>query len=120
TLALPPGWCCIFAFHKPAKAAQCARCGTSDCCCPCSAPQQQSDPDRCPSRPTPIKHCPCTDRNTTLPASAVEKMDVDLALVTVLHVSDELQHTGGFAHDPDFSVWHPLIYLHVLLCRWLC
>src|SRR5436305_6374876 len=80
-LVLPRGWCCIFA--GPLKAVltksavpsrgccACAIGGHCSCgggrCCSCAGGPVSPDPGQ-PDKPGPVKHCPCSDRDTTLPS----------------------------------------------------
>lgn len=126
TLALPQGWCCLFAVQPARQAKQagpCPRHGTPRCCCPCSAPlPSKSNPDPSPSEPTPapIRHCPCTDRNTTPPKSAVEKIDADLGLVSFLPADGPQDQQAGVVEFADQPGCPPPHALHVLHCQWLC
>ena len=122
TLALPQGWCCLFAMQSTAKASGSATPSPFDCC-PCSAPQAaNSRPDGTPSEksPVPIKNCPCTERNTTLTTSGIEKIDFDLGLVGTLPVSDFVNQDVGILESVARSVYLPPQSLHVLHCLWLC
>jgi hypothetical protein len=133
TLALPHGWCCIFAAQKFEK--QTARSeavhgstggeGSGSCCCPGTTPQTSqpsSSSDSSPSAPSPIPfHCPCTERNATSLKNAVEKFGADFAFVAILPINDILLNETVKVVEVvacfDFS---PPRSLHVLHCRWLC
>ena len=97
TLALPQGWCCLFAMQNTAKGSGGITPSSSDCC-PCSAPQpENSKPDGTPSEksPVPVKNCPCTERSTTLSTSGIEKIDFDLSFVATLPVADFVNQEVG-------------------------
>lgn len=122
TLALPQGWCCLFAMQSTAKASGSATPSPFDCC-PCSAPQpDNSKPDGTPSEksPVPVKNCPCNERNTTLTSSGIEKSDFDLGFVEILAVADFANQEVGVLERVARSVYLPPQSLHVLHCLWLC
>src|SRR5262249_13655812 len=119
TLALPQGWCCLFAVQPEKQAAPPER-GTTRHCCRCTAPQpaEAKPVAPSPSEPpaAPVQPCPCTDRNTTLPTSAVEKMDADLSLVAVLPVVALRVRPFGLVEDVLHPTGPPPRPLHVLHC----
>jgi hypothetical protein len=123
TLALPQGWCCLFAVQPQKHPAARHEQGMARCCCPSTAPQP-GDPNRDPSPSdapsAPVRHCPCTDRNTTLPKSAVEKIDTDLGLVAVLPVVAPHVEPSGVVELAACPSGPPPRPLHVLHCQWLC
>jgi hypothetical protein len=115
-LILPRGWCCIFA--GPVKAAMTRSAPPRARCCSCAGGPASADPKK-PDPPQPVKHCPCSDRDTTLLAgSAMGDTDLlppepvaDLTLpreaLTVFLKTDSAYHF----HAPP---------LHLLKCLWLC
>lgn len=124
TLALPQGWCCLFASQTTGKVPAgngptCSKAGTSGCCCPCSTPLPGKS-DKAPAKPVPVQDCPCTGRNVTLPTSSVEKFTVDLGFVAILPDFDLSHHEVGVGERIPCSVHAPPRSLHVLHCVWLC
>jgi hypothetical protein len=112
-LALPPGWCCIFAVgtarHDVAEIAPCCR-----SCCDRFAP---STPTHKPAPSKPLR-CPCADRQTTAPDS-VKSSIVDLNVVAVLPVDEPALHIAPLEAAIAFS---PLVSTspQILHCVWLC
>lgn len=120
TLALPPGWCCMFAPQTITTTAV----RPDSCCCTCPAStakgQPKSEPAKSPSAPLP-KHCPCTDRQTILSASATaEQADVAVAILAILPVFDIWPLEAGIVRRVDSDAHPPPVRLHVLHCQWLC
>src|SRR6516165_10498741 len=82
-LALPQGWCCLFAVRKanassttgtPNKATPPAKRGGG---CPCCSSSSDPKPDPT-DKPSPLQSgtCPCSDRQTILPTvSCIEQVD---------------------------------------------
>src|SRR5262245_14200997 len=131
-LILPRGWCCLFAGpvraalkklaaprpgRCPCTGASCCSCA-GGCCCSCaveSAPARHGKPDT----PRPVKHCPCSDRDTTLP-SGPEKCDADLLPPDpVIGPSLPVEPPPIFARA-TLPFPSPPPPLHVLKCLWLC
>ena len=124
TLALPQGWCCLFAIQSTEKVATetgpiCSKAGTSGCCCPCSTPQPRKS-DKSPAKPVPVQNCPCTERIATVTTSPVEKADVDLGFVAILPDLALPYHEVGVVESVGRSVYAPPRSLHIMHCLWLC
>jgi hypothetical protein len=132
-LALPQGWCCLFAAQvaKPpttaAKQAATAAPVKTDGCCPrCRhntdanpKPDHQPPRDHKPSAP-PKCICSCSDRDATLPSKAAVEPGVT-GLVLFVPPLDSVapsvaptEHVVGSPHAP------PGPQLHVIKCVWLC
>jgi len=120
TLALPPGWCCLFALPSAGKATTCCRGSAEGCCCACAAQRSATSQPGRPPPPAPVRHCPCTDRNTTLPGKAVEKAAVDCAPAAAPVDCDIPLVPTGAAEDFGPPALAPPLPLHVLHCLWLC
>jgi hypothetical protein len=112
-LALPPGWCCIFALgtirNDAAKPAPCCR----SCC-------HQSKPTMPTPQPEPHKpgRCPCDDRQTTVPDS-VKALHGGLAVLVALPALDPAPLGLTVAVSDRFSL--PISASPQLLhCVWLC
>lgn len=112
-LALPPGWCCIFAFsttrNENAKTAPCCR----SCC-------HQANPTTPTPKPVPPKptRCPCDDRQTTAPESA-KTIHGDLFALAVLPVLD-LAPTALTVAVPLVASFFVSSSPQLLHCIWLC
>lgn len=119
TLALPQGWCCMFAVQTTEKAGSCPMAGSPGCCCPCANPQPGKSKDS-PAKPVPVQNCPCTERNATITASSAEQVDIDLGFVAVLAVIDFARYEVGAVEEVACRVYAPPRSLHVLHCLWLC
>jgi hypothetical protein len=115
-LVLPRGWCCIFA--GPVKVARTTAAPPRLGCCCCSGWPLASEP-RQPDPPRPVKHCPCSDRDTTLPYGP-EKGDPDL-LPSGSVIGPALS-VGAVAALVETVPALPFLPppLHVLNCLWLC
>jgi len=118
TLALPPGWCCLFASLPSCP----VRSGS--CCCTCPVPEQKAKPEpkpvKSPTAPLP-KHCPCTDRQTILNAGPnAEQADLAVRFLTILPVFDLWPHLAQVILRVDSDAHPPRLRLHVLHCQWLC
>jgi hypothetical protein len=114
TLALPPGWCCIFqaaqADDEPAPVGCCKSASHQ-------APKPQDDNE--PPQPSHGSDCPCADRATT-PVSKIDQLDRDVALpadVVALDGDVLLTSTRG---DSAPALIVPPERLHLLQCCWLC
>ena len=111
-LALPPGWCCIFASEEArketAKAAPCCR----SCC---GDKSQPATPTPAPDKPD---RCPCADRQSTAP-DTLKAFAPDLSLIAPLHSLDFPLPTEDAA---DHDGFRPLVSCsaHLLNCVWLC
>ena len=115
-LALPPGWCCIFAFRSvKQEAPKSSPC----CCCPCcaeKAPRPAPTPTPAPKAPD---RCPCADRHTTAP-DAPKVFVCDLGFVVHLPATDLSPSWPGVSslvgpHSPAVPTSS-----HALNCVWLC
>ena len=114
-LALPPGWCCIFAFRSVKQEAPKA----SPCCCPCcakEAPRPAPTPAPAPKAPD---RCPCADRHSTAPdAPKVFASDPGfVAPVPVIHLAP---FWLGITAPAGFCPPAAATSSHVLNCVWLC
>lgn len=133
-LALPQGWCCMFACCPQVKATtSTATAETKDipgdvggCCGNC--PHQSNPSHGSTDKPTPAKKpsaptnsvCSCADRHATLPAaSPVEQVDTGLVLFLppLAIVAPGVGHRAGFMGTDTPPPTRPL---HVLNCVWLC
>ena len=115
-LLLPRGWCCIFA--GPVKAALTESPPPRLGCCCCTGQPPPAEP-RQPGPPRPVKHCPCYDRDTTLP-SGPEKVAPNL-LPSGAVIGPALPEEAPAAlvgPVPALLLLPPP--LHVLNCLWLC
>jgi hypothetical protein len=133
-LALPQGWCCMFAFAchegKATTLTETAA-GTQDSpgrtgeCCPCcphksapGAPTGEPTPTEKPSAPA-KSICSCSDRPATLPStSSVEQ--VNDGLVLFLPPLPAIQGVGHSVAVVGTELPPPTPTLHVLNCVWLC
>jgi len=120
TLALPPGWCCLFALPSAGKAETCCRGNAGACCCPCAAPRPDTSKPGRPQRPAPLRHCPCTDRNTTLLNKVAEKVAVDGGRAAVPAICDLPREAVGAVEDVGPPTSAPPQSVRVLHCLWLC
>jgi hypothetical protein len=118
-LLLPRGWCCIFA--GPVKAAltksPAPRLGCCGCTC-CTGEPPASEP-RQPHLPRPVKHCPCADRDTTLP-SGPEKGDPNLLPSGSVIGPPLPEEALAILVGPVPALPFLPPPLHVLNCLWLC
>lgn len=101
-LALPQGWCCMLARPTPTA---------SKCCCPCGPASAD---------PTPLRHCPCAERNATLPGQAVEKLTMDVEAAPVAPVVLAVANSPAAVDQAPVPHPGPRRSLHVLHCRWHC
>src|ERR1035441_7061012 len=106
TLALPQGWCCLFAIQTTELAGTCSKAGSSGCCCPCTT-ARPSQSEKSPAKPVPIRNCPCADRNATLTASSVENVDADASFVAILPDIDLPYLLVGAVEHVSCSVYAP-------------
>lgn len=112
-LALPPGWCCIFAIQPARKETTKTTPYRRSCC-------DQSTPSKSAPKPAPHKsdRCPCADRQTTAPDS-VKAPPADLSVVAVLPVLNPALTVASAAAPaalPTLVSSSP----HLLHCVWLC
>jgi hypothetical protein len=119
-VALPQGWCCMFAFNG-AKATTSTTAGE---CCPCcpsgSAPNHGQTPAKHPTVPGSFNCC-CADRHATVPEpSSVEQSDtgVALALPPLDALAPRIGDHLAVAEWTDLPP--PTPHLHLLNCVWLC
>ncbi|HMP02467.1 MAG TPA: hypothetical protein PKC45_08220 [Gemmatales bacterium] len=118
-VALPQGWCCLFAFHQ-AKATASTTTGE---CCPCcpthSAPNDGQTPAKNPTVPGSFTCC-CADRHATAPeTSSVKPLDTGAALALPLDAdSPRLGDQLAVVEWTDLPP--PTPHLHLLNCVWLC
>lgn len=112
-LALPPGWCCIFAI-QPARKETRKIVPHCPCCC-----DKSQEPNPTP-KPAPHKpqRCPCADRQTTTPDS-VKAMPVSLTVLAVLPVLDPTL-TESLACTPAPLPTFVSSSPQLLHCVWLC
>ena len=119
-LALPPGWCCTFAFRpaKPAPAQQEAPQDTPGCCpcCAKKAPRPAQTPTPAPEAPA---RCPCSDRQLAAP-DAPKVFAADMGLVVPVPVTDLFTFwpCGRFNVALRCPAAHSSS--HILNCVWLC
>jgi hypothetical protein len=117
-LALPHGWCCLFAAQlrtlttPVAKEAQ----GCAGCCKHGAHPKPAGEPSKRPATP-----CPCDGRQTILPGSpAVEDGGLGLVcLATLLPPAASLPCVGT-VEEAVWIVRPPAEPVHVCKCVWLC
>jgi hypothetical protein len=114
TLALPPGWCCIF-LPAPAEAEERKPSGTAPDCCsgdteqPAPAPADKDAPS-----------CPCSERNTPLPSYQPSPADELPAVIALLPAAGVSVPVPGSIAPPDLSVRPYFRSLCVLQCVWRC
>ena len=129
-LALPQGWCCLFACHT-AKASETAAANSDsdlgDLGCPhcanqtapTSGPTDQPTPTENPAAPC-HSVCPCADRQSTVPTSvSIVQLDTGAALF-LLPYDTTTSNVGLVAEVDGFNVLPPKHPLHVLKRFWLC
>lgn len=124
-LALPQGWCCLFALQteKTATAKEdtaTTHAKSTKACCPCCA--QNPDPERGPKdKPSgPSKRvCCCPDRDATLSSSSsIEK--ADSGFLVLLPPLDPVAPTLTLVEEVVSNLLLPTLALHVVNCVWLC
>ena len=129
-LVLPPGWCCWLLLEgspRAANVAEVARPATAkvagSCCCQTQEPRPQAPVEgkKLPAPRTPLKQCPCSERQTTPPSfNSVDHDDGAVVVVAILPFSDSAPPVlGGIAavvpvaHPPDCPI-------HIRYCVWRC
>jgi hypothetical protein len=136
-LALPQGWCCLFACHRakpttsmpPVSVAAemkdipgdagggCPLCTNQSA--PSSDPTDKRAPADKPSAPC-NSICSCADRHATLPATpSVEQVDEAFVLF-LLPLAPATLSVGQRAAVDGTDLPPPSLPLHVLNCVWLC
>src|SRR5262249_20772539 len=118
-LALPQGWCCLFAIELAQITAETTPAKPVNCC-KCQQHSQTPSPNDKPSE-RPQSPCPCSDRQTVLTHSpSVEKGSLDLALVAILPVPESLPGCIGIDPEAVCVVHPPTSPLHIFKCVWTC
>ena len=137
TMALPQGWCCMFAAPKakaattnPGKATEPVHQGE---CCPCCqnttnesqdsaerpAPSEKPAPTDQPPVPQKIDCC-CADRNATL-SSTVSVEPVEMGYFAILSPPQISLPSVTLVEGVIVSVVHPPTQqLNLFNCVWLC
>jgi hypothetical protein len=118
TLALPPGWCCMFLARAVEKLAPGSR-----ACCACTEPEsvRSAPANDTPLSPAPSPYeCPCTERNTTLPKSGTEKADFEPALLAVPSINNSAPPGAGVVQEVAGPGHSRLFARHAMYCCWLC
>ena len=116
-LLLPRGWCCIFAGPVQVALAEPPPVRPGCCCC-CTGEPPSTEP-LLPDPPRPVKHCPCYDRDTTLP-SGPEKEAPDLLPSGAVIGPAPLEGPPAALVETVPSLPFLPPPLHVLNCLWLC
>ena len=112
-LALPPGWCCIFATLLPTHDAPVAAPACRSCC-------RQFAPSSPTPKPKPHnpERCPCADRHATT-LDHVKSAPLDLSFVVVLPAVERsflpspMDAAAAFSPPPSASP-------QLIHCVWLC
>jgi len=125
-LALPPGWCCMFAC-QPTKAPTKTFPGdtatspvNTEECCRCCRPNRDSNPIPTDKPSAPSKNlCPCSDRHAILPYSSfVEQVHIGfVAILSPLACLPPATLIEGLVRSTHYPPTHQR---HVLKCVWLC
>lgn len=124
-LALPQGWCCLFALQTAKAATATEDTATTHerntkACCPCCS--QNPDPEHGskdkPSGPS-KRVCCCPDRDATLSSSSsIEKADAGFAVLLPPLVS--VAPAFALLEEVVSNFLLPTLPLHLLKCVWLC
>jgi hypothetical protein len=118
-LALPPGWCCTFAFRAAKQETPQETPKATPCCCPCCA-KEAPPPDPTPTpAPKAPDRCPCSDRHSTAP-DALKVIASDSGLVTPLPAIDLGLSWPGISALVHFPSPAAPTASHILNCVWLC
>jgi hypothetical protein len=134
-LVLPPGWCCRLLLALEPLVSATAPAGdeapvtpTPPCCCHTHGqqpaddngqPQNSEDQPREPLSP-PFKHCPCSDRQTTLTASAAVPDGSGLVSLAALPIGDPPPPEVAGIEPVAPVARPPTPPLHVRNCVWRC
>ena len=130
-LVMPTGWCCFLLLKFQPKATTFSTTSrttlpvnSAGLCCCCHNPQPQSQNDeKKPQEPRtpPLKHCPCSDRQTTPPSFlSVEYDDSGFVVLAFPPFSDFPAATHGGIEKAVPVVRPPACPIHVRNCVWRC
>ncbi len=118
-LALPPGWCCTFAFRAPKPDTPKAAPEDTPGCCPCCA-KKAAKPAQTPTpAPKAPARCPCSDRQLVAP-DAPKVFAGDLGLVVPSPVADLFTFWPGVRSAVGHRGPAAPSSCHILNCVWLC
>jgi hypothetical protein len=118
-LALPQGWCCLFAAQLAKLTASATPAKAASCCSREVHPQRQA-PGDAPSN-LPPSRCPCSDRHTVrIDSTSVENPHVEFASISVLPDLDPAQVLIGVDWQELCVVHPPFQEHHVIQCVWRC
>jgi hypothetical protein len=120
-VALPQGWCCVFADCFAAQTTQTTVPPVSACCHCCEQkPPPSPSPVEQPSAPCPSR-CLCTDRHAVLgQKQSVDQPELEIGFVAILHPLVIDQRLGSEVNGFVSVVHPPTNRLHVSKCLWLC